>query len=39
MIWVSLKKKKEMKKTSRFKNTCYELLINYIPERIRKSVH
>ena len=32
-------KKKEMKKTSRFKNTCYELLINCIPERIRKSVH
>ena len=29
---------KEMKKVMPFKNTCYDWLINYIPEPIRKSV-
>ena len=31
--------KKEMKKIRPIKNTCYESLINYIPEHIRKSVN
>ena len=29
---------KEMKKIRRIKNTWYDLLVNYIPEPIRKSV-
>ena len=29
---------KQMKKIMPFKNTCYDWLINYIPESIRKSV-
>ena len=31
-------KQKEMNKTRTIKNTWYDLLINYIPEPIRKSV-
>ena len=31
--------KKEMKKIRPIKSTCYESLINYIPEHIRKSVN
>ena len=33
MIWISLKEK-EMKKIRSTKNTCYDCLINYIPEPI-----
>ena len=29
--------KKEMKKIRPFKNTCYDWLINYIPQPVRKS--
>ena len=32
------KKKKDIKKIRPIKNTCYDWLMNYIPEPIRKSV-
>ena len=38
MIWIGLKKKKEMKKIRPNKNTWYDWLINYITEPIRESV-
>ena len=39
MIWISLKeKKKEIENERPIINTWYELLINYIPEPIRRSV-
>ena len=31
--------KKEMKKIRPIKNTCYDWLINYIPQPVRKRVH
>ena len=38
MLWIGLKKKKEMKKIRPTKNTWYDWLINYISEPIAKSV-
>ena len=36
MMWISLKKK--IKKKRPIKNTCYDWLINYIPEPLAKIV-
>ena len=35
-MWISLKKK--IKKKRPIKNTCYDWLINYIPEHLAKIV-
>ena len=38
MLWIGLKKNKEMKKIRPTKNTWYDWLINYISEPIARSV-